>query len=100
MVVALEQAKITEKQLSIQLAGNTELQVQLDSLRSVIKLYEEQIIVYKNMVETNDKISKMKDNACNELIKAAKPTFMDNVKKYLVGAGIGGLLVGAAILLL
>jgi hypothetical protein len=100
MVVALEQAKITEQQLSTKLEGNTELQNQIDILRNTIKLYEEQIIVYNNMTEMNKKMGELKDKACADQVKAATPTFMDNMKKYLVGMGIGGVLVGIAILVL
>ena len=100
MVVALEQAKITEQQLSTKLEGNTELQNQIDILRNTIKLYEEQIIVYNNMTEMNKRMGELKDKACADQVKAATPTFMDNMKKYLVGMGIGGLLVGIAIVVL
>ena len=100
MVVALEQAKIAEQQLLTQAGGNTELQSQIDILRNTIKLYEEQIIVYKNMTEMNSKMQEMKDKACAEQIKAATPTFMDNMTKYLTGIGIGGILAGIVILVL
>lgn len=100
MVVALEQAKITEQQLSAQSSGSLELQTQIDILRQTISLYQEQIIVYKNMAEMNSKMTEMKDKACVEQIKAATPTFMDNIQKYLTGVGIGGILAGIAILLL
>jgi len=100
MVVSLEQARIMEQQLSTQAGGNAELQSQVDILRNTIKLYEEQIIVYKNMTEMNNKMGEMKDRACAEQIKAATPTFIDNMTKYLTGIGIGGILASIAILIL
>jgi hypothetical protein len=100
MVVALEQAKIAEAQLSTQAGGNAELQTQVDILRGTIKLYEDQIVVYKNMSEMNTKMSDMKDKACEAQVKAATPTFTQNMTKYLTGVGIGGVLAGLAILLL
>jgi hypothetical protein len=100
MVVELERAKIMEQQLSAQSSGNVELQNQIDILKTTINLYQEQITVYKNMQEMNQKMGEMKDKACTEQIKAATPTFMDNMQKYLTGAGIMGVLGIAAIFLL
>lgn len=100
MVVELERAKIMEQQLSTQSSGNLELQNQIDILKTTINLYQEQITVYKNMQEMNQKMSEMKDKACTEQIKAATPTFFDNMQKYLTGVGVGGILAGIAILLL
>ena len=98
--MSLEQAKITEEQLSIQAASNAELQSQVDILKGTIKLMEDQIAVYKNMVEMNAKMSDMKDKACIEQVKAAKPTFSQNLGKYFTGAGIGGILTAIVIILL
>jgi hypothetical protein len=100
MVVALEQAKITEQQLTIQAQGNVELQGQIDIFRGTIKLYEEQIIIYKNMVDMNAKIGEAKDKACQEQIKAASPTFMQNIGKYFTGVGIGAILMGITFIVL
>ena len=100
MVVELERAKIMEQQLLTQSSGNVELQNQIDILKTTINLYQEQITVYKNMQEMNQKMSDMKDKACTEQIKAATPTFTENMQKYLTGVGIGGILAGIAILLL
>ena len=100
MVVALEKAKIVEQQLSVQVNGNAELQTQVDILRNTIKLYEDQIAVYKSMSEMNQKMGDMKDKVCQEQIKAATPTFMDNMGKYLTGAGIMGVLGLIGIILL
>jgi hypothetical protein len=92
MVVALEKAKITEQQLSVQAGSNTELQNQLDILRNTIKLYEDQIAVYKNMQDMNAKMGDMKDKACQEQIKAATPTFMDKLKSDVLAGGVGAVL--------
>lgn len=100
MVVSLEQAKITEEQLSLQAASNAELQAQVDILKGTIKLMEDQIVVYKNMAEMNQKMSDMKDRACVEQVKAAKPTFGQNMSKYLTGAAGGGVFIGLLFLLL
>ena len=47
MVVALEQAKIAEQQLTVASGINVELQQQLEILRTSVKLLENQIVVYK-----------------------------------------------------
>ena len=98
--MALEQAKIAEQQLTVQAGGNAELQQQVEILKETIKLYEEQISLYKNMVDIHSKISDAKDKACTEQIKAATPTFMENLGKYTVGGGVGAVLLGLALILI
>lgn len=100
MIVTLEQAKISEQQLQAQAGGNAELQTQVDILRGTIKLYEDQIAVYKNMATMNQQMSDMKDKACAEQVKAATPTWGQNMQKYLTGAGVMGVLGLAAIFIL
>jgi hypothetical protein len=100
MVVALEKAKIAEEQLATQAGGNIELQNQVDILRGTIKLYEDQIVVYKNMSEMNTKMGDMKDKACAEQVKAVTPTFTQNMGKYSLGAVVGAILTGIALLVL
>jgi len=89
-----------EQQLTIQAGGNEELQRQLVILQSTIKLYEEQISVYKTMIEMVKTLQEVKDQTCKEQIKAATPTFWDNLQKYFVGVGIGGILVGVILILI
>lgn len=100
MVVALEQARFTEQQLAVMVDGNAELQRQLDIVKETVKLLEDQISAYKNYQDTLKSLSEAKDQACKEQIKAATPTFWQNLQKYFVGVGIGGLLVGIGVLLL
>lgn len=96
----MEQARFTEQQLVVMAEQNGELQKQLDIVKATVKLLEEQIIAYKTYQETLKALSDAKDEACKEQIKAATPTFWQNLQKYFVGVGIGGLLVGIGVLLL
>lgn len=100
MIVDLEQAKIASQQLEIQVGGNSELQKQLDLLNSTIKLLEDQIAVYKNIQEMNKQMSDVKDKLHEQELKAVKPTFWDNMQKYIVGGGIGAAVAVAIILIL
>lgn len=100
MVVALEQAKITEQQLTIAAKENTELQAQADILKGTVKLLEDQAAIYKSMADMNQKMSDMKDKACVEQVKAAKPTFTQNLGKYFTGMVGGAGLLGLALILL
>jgi septation ring formation regulator EzrA len=99
MVVALEQARYTEQQLTVMVEENGELQKQLDIVKATVKLLEDQIAAYKTFQDTMKSLSEAKDEACKAEIKAARPTFWQNLQKYFVGMGIGGLLVGVACLL-
>ena len=98
ILIALEQAKICEEQLVTASESNAEVQKQLEIVRSSIKLLEEQLVIYKSMVEMLNKIQETKDNAYEQAIKDAKPSFMDNLQKYLTGIGIGGIAVGILLL--
>lgn len=100
IVVALEQAKIAEGQIEALNGSSSELIQQKEILQGTIRLLQDQIATYKSMSEMNQKMGDMKDKACQEQIKAAAPTFMDNLTKYLSGAGIGAILTAVVILLL
>lgn len=100
MVVALEQARFTEQQLTVMVESNGELQKQLDIVKATVKLLENQIAAYKTFQDTLKSLGEAKDKACQEEIKAARPTFWQNLQKYFVGMGIGGLLVGIAAVLI
>jgi hypothetical protein len=100
MVVALEQAKISEQQLTVASRINVELQQQLEILRTTVKLLEDQIVVYKNMDEMKAQMSAAKDDLFKEQLKAAQPSFMDKVKSNVLAGGVGALLAVVVILLL
>ncbi len=100
MVVALDQAKIAEQQLVVAVGSEAELLQQKEILAGTVKLLQDQIAIYKNMQEMQAKFSDAKDKACDAAVKAATPTFWDNMTKYLVGGGIGAVLAVVAILLL
>jgi len=100
MVVVLEQAKIAEQQLTIAAASNVELQQQVEILKGTVRLYEDQIVIYKNMVEMLNKISEAKDKLYEQELKAAKPSFTDKVRTNVFAGSIGVVLAVVAILLL
>jgi hypothetical protein len=100
MVVALERAKISEQQLEVSAGTNAELLQQKEILKETVRLREEQIAAYKNLGEIQSTISVAKDKVCEERVKAATPTFWDNLQKYLVGGGVGAALLGLALIAL
>ncbi len=83
-------------------------------LQEIIKLKDEKIQLYiekdavrqdtekmyQNKEKTMQTLYDAKDKAYEERIKAATPTFMDNMTKYVTGVGIGGILAGIVLLLL
>jgi hypothetical protein len=107
ILVKLEQAKYAEQQLAVAAEKDANLRQQADILRGTIKLYEEQIaaykdqgVIFKNMIDMQNKMSDMKDKACDERVKAATPTFWDNMTKYIVGAAGGAGALGILLLVL
>jgi len=100
MMVALKQAEIAKEQLQIAEDKNAESLKQVEILGTTIKLLEDQIVAYKNLKEMNQQMSEAKDKVCEERVKAATPSFWQNLQKYIVGSGIGAVVTVAAILLL
>lgn len=82
MVVALEQKNYCEQQLLVKNDTEAELQKQLELKNATIKLLE-------NMVEMQKKLDATKDKLHADELKAAKPTFWDNLGKIGIGIGIG-----------
>ena len=100
MVMALEQRNYCEQQLLVKNDAEAELQKQLDIKTGTIKLLEEQIVIYKSMVEMQNKLSETKDKLHADELKAAKPTFWDNLGKIGIGIGIGMVLTIGVVLVL
>ena len=100
MVVALEQARISDSQLEAFNGSSQELIQQKEILQGTIKLLQDQIATYKSMQEMTAKMDDMKDKACAEQVKAATPTFTQNMGKYSTGAIVGAILTALAILAL
>ena len=107
MLVVIEQKTICEQQLDTGGEGQEELKnkiaildEKIQLLQDISNLKDEKIQTYENIIEMNKQMSEAKDKACADAVKAASPTWWENMSKYLVGIGIGGLLTGAAILLL
>ena len=100
IVMALERAKISERQLDVAAAGNAELLQQKEILKGTVKLLESQIVIYKNMIEMQEKTGTIKDKVCDDRVKAATPTFWENLQKYLVGGGVGAALLGLVLIAL
>jgi uncharacterized protein YlxW (UPF0749 family) len=100
MIVTIERANICEQQLTATSESNAELQRQVDLKEETIRLQAEQITLYKSMDEMKATISAAKDTVCKEQIKAASPTFWQNMGKYATGGVIGAVLAVAAMLIL
>lgn len=100
MIVALEQAKICEQQLTVAADGSAELRQQLEIIKVTVKLLEDQISIYKNMAEMTAKMGEAKEKLFEQELKAAQPTFMDKVKTNVLAGGIGAVLATVVILLL
>jgi hypothetical protein len=107
ILVKLEQAKYAEQQLAIASEKDANLRQQADILKGTIKLYEEQItaykdqaVIFKNMIDMQNKMSDMKDKACDDRVKAATPTFWQNMSKYITGMAGGAGALGILLLIL
>ena len=100
MVVELERNALLKEQLILQEQMTKEISQQVDSLKEIVRLQKEQLEVSNNMIESQKKLAEAQDANCRQMIKAAKPTFLDNVKSNVLAGGVGAVLAVVAILLL
>jgi hypothetical protein len=100
MVMALEKRNICEQQLVVKDEAEAELKKQIAIKGDTIKLMEEQVVIYKNIIDMQKKMDETKDKLHAKELEAAKPTFMDNLGKIAIGIGIGIVItVGVALAL-
>ena len=99
LIVAIEQKTYCEQQLVVSVAEVSELQKQIDIRKETEKLKDEQIVILKNLIETNKKLDEAKDKLHAEELKAAQPTFMQNLGKFAIGGVVGAVLAVTAIVL-
>jgi hypothetical protein len=100
ILVTLEQGGFTDQQLPVCLAEKDEIQQQKAILIETLRLKDEQNVILKNLVETQKKVSEAKDTLHAAELKAAKPTFWDNLGKIGIGIGVGIVLTVGVVLLL
>jgi hypothetical protein len=96
----LERTANLGKQVRLLEQGTAEMQVQLDILKETIRIQKEQVDVATASLVAQKNLAEIQDANCQQLIKAAKPTFMDNVKNNVLAGGVGAVLAVVAILLL
>ena len=106
LLVTLEQCEKTEKQLVAYENGNVELQNQITIIKSTIQNLQELVSlqkdkeeVYKNLLEMERKMAETKEKVYQEQLKAAKPTFIQEVGKYSTGGVLGAVILGLILLL-
>lgn len=106
MIVYIERARITEKQLTECGSGTIELQQQLTILKESIKLMEERTQLMKDkekvqfdMMEMERKLFETKEKVYKQQIENAEPSFFEEVGKYTTGGVLGAAIVGLILLL-
>jgi len=100
MVMELERTANLGRQVELLEQGTAEMQAQLDILKETIRIQKEQVDAATAAMEAQKKLAEVQDANCQQLVKAAKPTFLDNVKNNVLAGGVGAVLAVVAILLL
>ena len=100
MVVELERTANLAKQVGLLEQGTAEMQAQLDILKETVRIQKEQADMAAAALEAQKKLAEAQDANCQQLIKAVKPTFMDNLKSNVLAGGVGAVLAVVVILLL
>ncbi len=96
----LERTANLGRQVELLEQGTAEMQAQLDILKETIRIQKEQVDVATAALEGQKKLAEAQDANCEQLIKNAKPSFMNRVVNQAAAAGAGALLAVIAILLL
>ena len=96
----LERTANLGRQVELLEQGTAEMQTQLDILKETIRIQKEQVDVATAAMEAQKKLAEAQEANCRQLLKAAKPTFLDNVKSNVLAGGVGAVLAVVAILLL
>ena len=100
MVMELERTANLGRQVELLEQGTAEMRAQLDILKETIRIQKEQVDAATAAMEAQKKLAEVQDENCRQLLKAAKPTFLDNVKNNVLAGGVGAVLAVVAILLL
>lgn len=96
----LERTANLGRQVELLEQGTAEMRAQLDILKETIRIQKEQVDVANAAMEAQKNLAETQDANCRQLLKAAKPTFLDNVKSNVLAGGAGAVLAVLAILLL
>lgn len=96
----LERTGNLAKQVGLLEQGTAEMQAQLDILKETVRIQKEQVDMATTALETQRKLAEAQDSNCQELIEAAKPSFMDNVKSNVLAGGVGAVLAIVVLLFL
>jgi hypothetical protein len=100
MVMELERTANLGKQVGLLEQGTAEMQAQLDILKETVRIQKEQVDMATAALEAQKKLAEAQDANCQQLLKAAKPTFLDDVKSNVLAGGVGAVLAAMVILLL
>jgi len=89
IVVELENGKINEEQVITLKAYNQEMEKQISLSMGVVKLKDEQIAKNEELIRQQRQLMEYQEQACDERVKNAKPSFFDGLMKVIGGAGVG-----------
>ncbi len=93
MVVELQKCRFTEEELSVQEKRNLELMNQKDKQEKLAKELERKFQSCSEALGKTEILMKEKDKACEEKVKAAKPSLWSMISGALGCLGLG-LLIG------
>ncbi len=93
MVVELQRCRFTEEELTVQEKRNLELMSQKDKQEKLAKELDKKFQACSDALAKTELLMKEKDKACEEKVKAARPSLWSMISGALGCLGIG-LLIG------
>jgi hypothetical protein len=100
LLAIVEEKGFLEQEVTYLRAGTEESQRTIALLEERIKSKDDIIALLKEMLAKEKEFDDRKDALHEAQLKAATPTFAENLQKYLVGGGVGAALLGLVILAL
>jgi len=97
IVVEIEKCRIMEQELGLLKDSNIELQKQIDLLKQIIELKNQQIEVGDKTIKQYSDLLKQQEEVYKEIIKNSKSSFFEKIKDAFSYVGIG-ILIGVFII--
>lgn len=97
IVTEIERCRIQVQELKLQQEANQELELQIKHLKEIIELQKQQLEISKITIEQYKNITKLQDEACEEMLKKTKKNPIKSLLEIMGSIGLG-ILIGVLIL--
>jgi hypothetical protein len=100
MVMELEKIPNLKQQLQLQESISAELTYQRDTLLETVRIQKEQVDLSKDALQAQKELAKVAEEACEERVDAAQPSFWSRLGTHAGAFGVGAVIAAILVLLL